>query len=89
MVTSSWGSWIQGHSQLGERMGCMSTSCWGRGWFLWLLTAEKLVSGLLPAGGEDGLHEYSPLGERVVLWLLPAGEVSFRVTPHWGRGWVT
>ena len=26
---------------------------------------KKLVSGLLPTGGEGGLHEYSPLG----VWL--------------------
>ena len=33
-----------------------------------------MVSGLLPAGGEGGLHDYSPLGERV----------GFLVTSHWG-----
>ena len=33
-----------------------------------------MVSGLLPAGGEGGLHDYSPLAERV----------DFLVTSHWG-----
>ena len=31
------------------------------------------LSGLLPAGGEGGLHAYSPLGEGSCLWLLPTG----------------
>ena len=59
-------------------MGCLVTLHWVRGW----------VAGLLPTGGEGGLHGYSPLG-KLVLWLLPAWEVGFRVTPHWGRGCVT
>ena len=67
-------------------------------WFYGHFPLGKLVSGLLPAGGEGGLDEYSPLGERVGLWLLPTGEVGFMVTScwrgwfqgysHWGRGWV-
>ena len=40
-----------------------------------------------PPGGEGGFYGYFPLG-KLVLWLLPAGEVGFRVTPRWGRGWV-
>ena len=35
---------------------------------------EDLVSGLLPTGGEGGLHEYSPLGEWVGLYVyFPLG----------------
>ena len=43
-------------------------------WFHGYLPLRKLVSGLLPAGGEGGLHKYSPLEERV----------GFMVTSHWG-----
>ena len=42
-------------------------------WFYGFFPLEKLVSGLLPAGGQGRLHEYSPLGE----WV---GSV---VTFHW------
>ena len=65
MVNSRWGSWFQGYSPLGERMGCMITPRWGEG----------------------GFYIYFPLW-KLVLWLLPAGEVGFRVTPSWERGWV-
>ena len=43
---------LHGYSPLGERMGCMGTPFWGRGWVAWLL----------PAGGEGKLHDYSPAG---------------------------
>ena len=118
MVTSHWGSWFQGYSPLGERVGCMTTPCWGRGRFFGLLPAGevglmvtsrwgswfqgyfplgKLVSGLLPAGGEGGLHDYSPLGERLVFWVTShwgswfngyflLEKLGFRVTPRWAEG---
>ena len=72
MVTSHWGSWFQGYSLLGERVGCMGTPPGGEGglhgFFLLgklvygYFPLGKLVSGLLPAGGEGGLHGYSLLG---------------------------
>ena len=38
---------------------------------------RKLVSWLLPAGGEGGVAR-----------LLPAGEwVGCMLSPHWGKGW--
>ena len=37
---------------------------WGTCFYAYFLL-KKLVSGLLPTGGEGGLHEYSPLG----VWL--------------------
>ena len=54
-------------------MSVLITSHWGS-WFNGYFPLGKLVSGLLPAGGEGGLHDYSPLGERVGFW----------VTSHWG-----
>ena len=66
-------------------MSCRVTSHW-RSWFYGYFPLG--ISGLLPDGGEGGLRYYSSLGERVDLWLLPAGEVGFSVTPHWRRGWV-
>ena len=54
-------TWVFG---LVSKLGCMVTPCSGRGWVAWLL----------PAGGEGGLHGYSPLGERV----------GCRVTSRWG-----
>ena len=49
MVTSCWGSWfcgyfllgklVFGYSPLGERVVCMVTSRWRRGWVAWLLPA--------------------------------------------------
>ena len=44
------------------------------GRFVCLLPSGELVSGLLPAGGEGGLHEYSLPGERV----------GFIFTSRWG-----
>ena len=43
-----------------------------------------LVSGLLPTGGEGGLHDYPCWGRGWVFWLLPAGEVGLMVTSYWG-----
>ena len=51
----------------------MDTSRWGS-WFNGYFPLGKLVSGLLPAGGEAGLHDYSLLGEKVGFW----------VTSRWG-----
>ena len=42
-VTSNWGSWFQGYSPLGERMGCMIAPCWGEGGFLGYFPLGKLV----------------------------------------------
>ena len=42
-------------------------------WFNSYFPLGKLVSGLLPAGGEGGLHDYSSLGERVGCMITPAG----------------
>ena len=94
MVTSHWGSWFQGYSQLEERVGCMITPHWGRGvfwvtsrcgsWFDGYFPLGKLVSGLLPAGGEGGLHDYSLLGERVRFWVTSHREVGLMVTSCWG-----
>ena len=64
----------------------MVTSHWGS-WFQDYLRLGKLVSGLLPTGGEGGLHDYSPLGERG-FGLLLTGEVGLMVTSRWGS-WVS
>ena len=64
---------MHNYSPLGERVGFLVTSHWG-GWLNGYFPLGKLVSGLLPAGGEGGLHDYSPLGERVGFW----------VTSRWG-----
>ena len=91
MVTSHWGSWFQGYSPLGERVDCMITPGWGRGGFGLLPTAEvglmvtsrwgSWVSGLLLAGGEGGLHDYSPLRERVGFYdHFSLGMLGFMVT---------
>ena len=66
-------------------MGFWVTSHW-ESWFNGFFSLRKLVSGLLPAGGEG------------VFGLLPAGEVGFMITSCWGswfqgyfcwgRGWV-
>ena len=48
----------------------MVTSHWG-----------SWVSGLLPAGEEGGLHDYSPLGERVGFYdHFSLGMLGFMVT---------
>ena len=56
------------------------------GWIIWVV---------LPTGGKDGSFSYSPVGERVmffllgkyVSWLLATGgRVDQLVTPHCGRG---
>ena len=49
-------------------MGFWVTSHWGS-WFNGYFPLGKLVSGLLPTGGEGGLHDYSLLGERVGFWV--------------------
>ena len=56
MVVAHWAliSWFHVYSSLG----------WGTCFYAYFLL-KKLVSGLLPTGGEGGLHEYSPLG----VWL--------------------
>ena len=64
-----------GYSPLGERVGCRVTSRWGS-WFYGCFPLGKFVSGLLPAGGESGLHDYSPWERGWVAWLLAAGEVN-------------
>ena len=64
----------------------MVTSRWGS-WCNGYFPLGKLVSGLLPAGGEGGLHDYSPPGERG-FGLLLAGEVGLMVTSRWGS-WVS
>ena len=62
--------WIRGW------VACLPPPGWGS-WFMFAFhwagkvvhgyfLLGKLVSGLLPAGGEGGLHDYSPLGERWV-----------------------
>ena len=108
MVTSHCGSWFQGYSPLRERVGYMITPCWGRGgflvtshsgsWFNGYFELGKLVPGLLPTGGEGGLHDFNtPHWRRGwVLYFLPAGEVGFQgysplearvgflITSHWG-----
>ena len=79
------GSWVLWLPPLAERVGCMVTPRWGRGWVAWLLPSGERVREMvmvfpwevgflvLPAGGEGGLHNYSPLGERVGFMVLPAG----------------
>ena len=42
------------------------------------------VSGLLPAGGEGRLHDYSPLGARVGFLVTSCWEVDLIVTSCWG-----
>ena len=55
----------------------MITPCWMRG--LVLVTSRWGVGfRVTPHWGEGGLHDYSPLGERM----------GCMITPHWGRGWV-
>ena len=66
MVVAHWAllSWFHVYSSLGR----------GTCFYAYFLL-KKLVSGLLPTGGEGGLHEYSPLGVWLgFLWLLPSGE---------------
>ena len=42
-----------------------------------------------PRWGRGWVYGYSPLGEGVGVWLLPAGGGGgCMVTPRWGRGWV-
>ena len=64
LLTTREGGGLHDYSPLGERVGFWVTSRWGS-WFNGYFLLGKLVSGLLPAGGEGGLHDYSPLGERV------------------------
>ena len=84
MITPAGGEvGLHDYSPLGERVGfgllpagevgLMVTFRWGS-WFQGYFPLGKLVSGLLPAGREGGLHDYFPLGERV----------GFLVTSHWG-----
>ena len=91
---------LHGYSPLVERVGCMVTLHWGRGWVAWLL----------PTGGEGGLHGHFLLG-KLIFGYFPLGKLGFRVFPtggesgshscsplgervgctvtsHWGRGWV-
>ena len=80
--------WIRG------RVVCLPPLGWGS-WFMFALhwagkvvygyfPLGDLVSGLLPTGGEGGLHDYPCWGRGWVFWLLPAGEVGLMVTSHWG-----
>ena len=71
----------------GGEGGFLVTSRWGS-WFNGCFPLGKLVSGSLPAGGEGGLLDYSPLGERMGFWVTSRWEVGLMVTSHWGRGWV-
>ena len=64
MVTSHWGSWFQGYSPLGERVGCMITPHWGRGWGFWLLPTGE-VGLMVTSHWGSWFQGYSPLGERV------------------------
>ena len=60
---------------------------------------EKLVYGFSPLGESVGLHDYSPLGERMGCMItphwgrglddygLPAGEVGLWLLPAGGKGW--
>ena len=61
----------------GERVGCMITLCWGRGWVFWLLPAGE-VGLMVTSHWGSWFQGYSPLGERV----------GCLISPHWGRGWV-
>ena len=70
MVVAHWALliWFHVYSSLG----------WGTCFYAYFLL-KKLVSGLLPTGGEGGLHEHSPLG----VWLgfygyFPLGNGYFR-----------
>ena len=70
----------------------MTTPHWERGGFFELLPAGEVdlmvtsrwgswVSGLLTTGGEGGLHDYSPLGERVGFYdHFSLGMLGFMVT---------
>ena len=88
---------LQDYSSLGERMGEMVmvfplgklvyefSLLWervkrnGNG-----LPAGEAGVGILPTGGEGGLHDYSP---RWVKWLWSSHWRSwFMNSPHWGRG---
>ena len=76
MVASRWGSWFQGYSPLGERVGCMITPHWGRGWVFGLLPARE-VGLMVTSRWGSWFQGYSPLGERV----------GCMITPRKGRGW--
>ena len=65
-VTSHLGSWFNGYFPLG-RVGCRV-----EGGFFGYFPLGKLVSGLLPTGGEGGFLGYFPLG-KLVSGLLPTG----------------
>ena len=80
-VTPHWGTgWVACLPPLGERVGFWVTSRWGS-WFNGYFPLGKLVSGLLLAGGEGGLHDYSPLGERVGFYdHFSLGMLGFMVT---------
>ena len=76
MVTSHWGSWLQGYSPL------------GRGWVACVLPGRREggLHGYFPL--MRLVFGYFPMGE-LVLGLLPPGErVDCMCTPCWGRGWV-
>ena len=91
-----WGrGWVFGLLPTGE-VGLMVTSHWGS-WFNGYFPLGKLVSGLLPAGGEGGLHDYSPWGERVGFWVtsrwgswfngyFPLGKLVSGLLPAGGEG---
>ena len=53
-------------------------------WFYGYFPLGKLVSGLLPTGGEGGLHMYSPMGKRVNCMITSHWESWFLVTSRWG-----
>ena len=63
------GKLLSWDSPLGERVGCMITPRWGRGWVSCYVSL-----------GEGGLLGYSPLGERVGCLVIPAGgETGFTI----------
>ena len=81
-------SGLHGYSPLVERVGCMVTPRWWRGWVAWLLPAGGAVGCmatscwgswfLVTPAGEVGFQDFFPLGEKV----------GCMVTLRWGRGWV-
>ena len=85
MVTSYWRviwlflAGVEDNVLATGNVGFMVTCYWGRGWIIMLLPAG-VESNALPAGkvgfmvtsywGQGGSFGYSPLGERVMFFLL-------------------
>ena len=72
MVTSHWGSWFQGYSPLGKRVGCIITPRWGRGWVFGLLPTRE-VGLMVTSHWGSKFNGYFSMG-KLVSGLLPAGE---------------